>query len=160
MTRHGFEVWQTLVHVPLMIAAPGATARVIDTPRSDVDLGPTILDVFGVPPDPSYEGTSLVGEVYGKAAAPRDVVVDLPATSDNARRRALVRGSEKLICFDDDNYCKLFDVEGDPMERAPTTKGDDYKEMKASYRAFSKRIKEVVPYACADDCLNGAYRKK
>jgi arylsulfatase A-like enzyme len=160
MTRHGFEVWQTLVHVPLMISAPGAAPQVIDTPRSDVDLAPTILDVFGVPPDPSFEGTSLIAEVYGKPAAPRDVVVDLPATSDNGRRRALVRGTEKLICFDDDNYCKLYDVESDPMERAGTTKGDDYKEMKAGYRAFSKRIKEVAPYACADECLNGGYRKK
>ena len=53
-------------------------------------------------------------------------------TSDNGRRRALIHGSEKLICFDNDAYCKLYDVEKDPLEREPTMKGDDYKDMKAS----------------------------
>ncbi len=159
MTRHGFEVWQTLVHVPLMVLAPGAQPRVVDTPHSDVDLGPTILDLFGVPSDPAFEGTSIVGEVYGKPTEPRDVVVDLPATSDNAKRRALIRGPKKLICFDDDNYCKLYDVDSDPLERSAIMKGDDFKEMKASYRALVKKIKEVTPYACTGDCLNGGYRK-
>ena len=31
-------------------------------------------------------------------------------TSDNGRRRALLHGSEKLICFDNDSYCKLYDL--------------------------------------------------
>lgn len=160
MTRHGFEVWNTLVHVPLMVQAPGAPPRTVDTPRSNVDLAPTILDFLGVPPDPSFEGKSNVAEIYGGPAEARDVVVDLPATSDNAKRRALVRGDEKLICFDDDSYCKLYDVARDPLERSPVTKGDDFKEMKASYRALVKRIKEVPPYGCKDDCLNGGYRNK
>ncbi|HXN33238.1 MAG TPA: sulfatase, partial [Polyangiaceae bacterium] len=36
MTRHGFEIWETLVHVPLMVVAPGAQPRRIDTARSDI----------------------------------------------------------------------------------------------------------------------------
>ncbi|MDP9002181.1 MAG: sulfatase, partial [Myxococcota bacterium] len=160
MTRHGFEIWQTLVHVPLMVVAPGAPPRRIDVPHSDIDLGPTILDFFGVSPDPSFEGKSIVSEVYGGPSEARDIVVDLPATSDNGKRRALVHGSEKLICFDDDNQCRLYDVEKDPLERSPTTRGDEFREMKARYRALTKRIKEVAPYACTGDCLNGGYRKK
>jgi choline-sulfatase len=160
MTRHGFEIWETLVHVPLMIVAPGAEPRRIGTAHSDIDLGPTILDFLHVPADPRFEGTSLVSEVYGTPTEARDVVVDLPMTSDNGKRRALVRGSEKLICFDDDNYCRLYDVERDPLERSPITKGDDFRDMKARYRALVKTIKEVPPYACTGDCLNGAYRKE
>jgi arylsulfatase A-like enzyme len=160
MTRHGFEIWQTLVRVPLMILAPGATARRIDVPRSDIDLAPTILDFFGVPPDPKFEGKSIVPEIYGAPSDPRDVVVDLPATSDNGKRRALIRGSQKLLCFDTDSFCKLYDVDKDPMERDPTTKGDDVQAMKDRYQAYVKTLKEVRPYACQNDCLNSGYKKK
>jgi arylsulfatase A-like enzyme len=160
MTRHGFEIWETLVHVPLMVVAPGVKPRRIDVPRSDIDLAPTILDFFGIAPDGSFEGKSLVDEVYGGASDERDVVVDLPATSDNSKRRALVRGKKKLICFDGDASCRLYDVEVDPLERSPITKGDDFAEMKGRYKAIVKAMKERKPYACADDCLNGAYRSK
>jgi arylsulfatase A-like enzyme len=159
MTRHGFEVWNTLVHVPLMIVAPGATPRRIETPRSDIDLAPTILSLYGVAPDPAMEGRSLVGEVYGAPAEARDVFVDLPMTSDNGRRRALIHGDEKLICFDNDQYCKLFDLAKDPLETEPTMKGDDYKDMKERYAAFVKTVKDVPPYACAGDCLNSTQRR-
>jgi choline-sulfatase len=160
MTRHGFEVWNTLVHVPLMFLAPGATPRHIDVARSGIDLAPTILEFFGVPSDPSFEGKSLVGEIYGAPTPERDVVVDLPMTSNSGRRRALLHGDEKLICFDNDNACRLFDLAADPMEKAPVVRGSDYTDMKSRYDAVTKTIKEVAPYACGADCLNNAYMKK
>jgi choline-sulfatase len=159
MTRHGFEIWQTLVHVPLMISAPGAKPRRVDVPRSDIDLAPTILDLFGLPTEPSFEGKSIVSEIYGAPSEPRDIVVDLPATSDNGKRRALIHGSQKLLCFDNDSFCKLFDVEMDPMERAGVTKGDDVQAMKDRYTAYVKTLKEVRPFACTDDCLNSGYKR-
>jgi choline-sulfatase len=160
MTRHGFEVWETLVHVPLMIVAPGATPRHVEVLRSALDLAPTILEFFGVPSDPSFEGQSLVNEIYGAPAPERDVVVDLPATSDSSKRRAILHGNEKLICFDTDKYCKLYDLQKDPKESTGIVRGTDYVEMKARYDGVTKTIKEVAPYACGVDCLNGAYRKK
>jgi arylsulfatase A-like enzyme len=163
MTRHGFEVWDTLTHVPLMILAPGAAAHRIDARRSDIDLAPTILELLGVSADPAvapFEGKSLVGEVYGGEAEARDVVVDLPMTSDNGRRRAIIHGSSKLICFETDTACKLYDLDADPLEQSPITKGDELAQMKARYAERSKTIKEVAPYACGADCLNSAYRKK
>jgi choline-sulfatase len=160
MTRHGFEVWNTLVHVPLMIEAPGAAPRHVDVPRSAIDLPPTILELFGVPPDPAFEGTSLVAEIYGAPPEPRDVVVDLPETSNNGKRRALIHGDEKIICWDGDTYCKLYDLAQDPLEQAPVTRGDELKAMRERLRAASRAVKEVAPYACGADCLNSAYLKK
>jgi arylsulfatase A-like enzyme len=160
MTRHGFEVWNTLVRVPLMIVAPGAPPRRVEAARSGIDLAPTILDLMGVAPDPAMEGKSLVPEIYGAPTPDRDVIVDLPATSDSARRRALLHGSEKLICFDGDTSCRLFDLAADPMEKAPIVRGAEYADMKARYAAAAKSIKEVPPFGCGADCLNGAYRKK
>ena len=128
--------------------------------RSALDLAPTILEFFGVPSDPSFEGQSLVNEIYGAPAPERDVVVDLPATSDSSKRRAILHGNEKLICFDTDKYCKLYDLQKDPKESTGIVRGTDYVEMKARYDGVTKTIKEVAPYACGVDCLNGAYRKK
>jgi len=160
MTRHGFEVWNTLVHVPLMIEAPGATPRHVDVPRSDIDLPPTILELYGVQPDPAFEGKSLVGEIYGAPSEARDILVDLPETSNNGERRALVHGDEKMICWDGDTYCKLYDLAQDPLEHAAITKGDEFKAMRERFRAASKAVKEVAPYACGADCLNSGYLKK
>jgi hypothetical protein len=131
----------------------------VDVPRSAIDLAPTITELFGVAPDPSFEGRSLVAEIYGAPSEPRDILVDLPMTSDNARRRALVHENEKLICFDNDSYCKLFDLSKDPMEREPILKGDDFKAMKARYQELGKTLREVAPYACTGDCLNSSLRR-
>jgi arylsulfatase A-like enzyme len=160
MTRHGFEVWNTLVRVPLMVVAPGATPHHIDELRSGIDLAPTILELFGVQRDPSFEGSSLVAEVYGGWSAIRDVVVDLPMTSNNGRRRALVHGMQKIICWDMDRDCRLFDLARDPLEKSPIVRGSAFADMKARYQEASKNISEVAPYACGADCLNNAYMKK
>ncbi len=160
MTRHGFELWQTLVRVPLMILAPRASPRHIDVPRSAVDLAPTVLSFFDVAPDPRFEGKSLVSEVYGADPEERDVVVDLPATSNNGKRRALVHGDQKFLCFEGDSVCKLFDVAQDPLERAPVVRGDGFVEMRSRYQKRVTSIHEVTPYACGADCLNNGYMKQ
>lgn len=159
--RHGFEIWENLVRVPLFVVAPGAKPRHIDTPRSTVDLAPTFLETFGAPPEPTFEGKSLLAEIYGADVEPRDVVVDLPMTSNNDKRRALVHGKWKIIAFGKEQSLQLFDLEADPKEESPITKGDDFVEMAARYRAYAKQVPEIMPYQCGEDCLNnGAYKKK
>jgi choline-sulfatase len=158
MTRHGFEVWETLSHVPLMFIAPGAKPRKIDVLRSGLDLAPTILDFFGVAAPSSFEGHSLAKEVYGGDAAERDVIVDLPMTSNSSRRRALLHGTEKLICFDNDGFCRLYDLARDPLEQSPTMHGDDWTDMKHRYDALLKGITEIPPYACTGDCLDAEHK--
>ncbi len=157
---HGFELWENLVHVPLFVFLPGATARRIDVPRGAIDLAPTILDLFGLPPEPTFEGTSLVPEILGGPAPERDVVLDLPATSDSERRRAIVHGHEKLIAFGEDRYFELFDLDADPTEEHPITKGDEFRSQLERYKVFEKTVKDVPPYGCREGCLGGAYLKK
>jgi arylsulfatase A-like enzyme len=160
-TRHGFEIWENLVRVPMFFVMPGATAKRIDTPRSALDLAPTIMELLGVAPSPAFEGKSLVKELYGEKAEPRDVIVDLPMTSDNDKRRALVRGNLKLTCYGGDlATCKLFDVEKDPGEEKPITSGDDFKTLMEAFKAHAKTVKEVAPTRCGAGCLNKAYLNK
>ncbi|MBX3230165.1 MAG: sulfatase [Labilithrix sp.] len=162
-TSHGFELWENLVRVPMFLVVPGVAPKRIDTPRSAIDLAPTILELLGVsaPAELSLEGKSLVGEMTGKEeATERDVILDLPMTSDSDKRRALVRGKDKIIAFGEQAALRLYDVAADPEEKKPITKGETFDTMAKRYREIAKTIKEVPPYQCNVGCLNRAYATK
>ena len=158
--NHGFEVWENLVRVPMFFVVPGAAPRHVDVPRSAIDLAPTILELFGAPPEPSFEGKSLVSELFGAPAEPRDVIVDLPMTSDNDKRRALVHDKLKIVAYGKDELLRLFDLEADPGELSPITRGEKFDAMAKRYRDFARTVKEVAPTACNVGCLNRAYANK
>ena len=145
--RHGFELWDVLTHVPFMIRIPGVAPRRIDTPRSAIDLAPTILELFGLPKDPAMEGESLLPEIRGAAAPPRDVILDLPRTTNSDRRRALIRGDFKLIALGDDEAFQLFDLKNDPGEEHDVQWSNRAKleEMKAAYREMSAKMPSICP---------------
>lgn len=157
--NHGFELWENLVRVPLFFVVPGGAPRRIDTPRSAIDLAPTFLALLGVEKDAAMRGTSLVPELTGGPAADRDVVLDLPMTSDNDKRRGIVRGTKKLIAFHDDATFKYFDLAADPGEDKPILKGPEFDEMAGAYRELVKTIQEVPTTGCREGCLNRAYAK-
>ncbi len=157
---HGFELWENLVRVPLFFVLPGAPPKRIETPRSAIDLAPTIVALLGAPADPGFEGKSLVAELYGAPAEPRDVVCDLPATSDNDKRRAVISGKKKVIAYGNEGFTKSFDLEVDPDENAPLSRGELHEEMTKKVRDISKGVREVVPWACGPGCLNRAYMNK
>jgi arylsulfatase A-like enzyme len=148
MTRHGFELWEPLIHVPLLIALPGGTGRQIDVPRSHIDLPPTIFDLLGVEMPDMFHGQSLLPEVRGEAKPePRDVIVDLPRTRHNWRRRAMIRGDHKLLSFGDDFRFELYDVVKDPLEQRDLRGTDKelYKELKKDYLEKVKSIEDICP---------------
>lgn len=160
---HGFELWENLVRVPLFFVVPGVAPKKIDVSRSALDLAPTILELLGVPPAEGLEGTSLVPELRaGCDAAPcaeRDIAIDLPATSDNEKRRALIHGKRKAISFGATGYVQLFDLAADPDEAHPIVAGPDYQEAVTRMRDFEKNVKDVLPTTCRDACLAGGYQK-
>jgi arylsulfatase A-like enzyme len=156
---HGFELFENLVRVPLFFVVPGAAPRTIAAPRGGLDLAPTICELLGVKPAPSFEGTSLVPELLGAPAEERDVLLDLPMTSDNDKRRALVHGNKKIIAYGATELPLLYDLDRDPKEDKPIQRGELFTEMARRYRAASKAITEVAPYACGEGCLNRAYLK-
>lgn len=64
---HGFFIYDTTVHVPLIIRAPFKfpVQRVKDTVEL-IDIAPTILDALQIPVPQSYQGESLLGLMTGK----------------------------------------------------------------------------------------------
>jgi len=160
---HGFELWESLVRVPLLVQAPGAPPRKIAARRSAVDLAPTIVDLLGVAPSPTFDGESLVPEIYGaKDDADRDVVLDLPATSDNDKRRALIHAKYKIIASNaKPTTFQVFDLEADPEEKAPLSpRSPEAEDMRIRFKELEKSTKDIPAYQCKEDCLNGAYARK
>lgn len=143
--RHAYQVWESLVRVPLFVRVPGAEPRRIETPRSAIDLAPTIADLMGLSERSDFRGESLVPEVFGAPAKQRQVLVDLPRSDLMDRRRAFVDGDYKLISFGDDWSLELYKVTEDFKEERELSKAEPEKlaDMKRNYLAFTAKIPNV-----------------
>jgi arylsulfatase A-like enzyme len=139
--RHAYEVWESLVRVPLFIHVPGAPPRRIEEPRGAIALAPTIADLLGMPLDP-YRAPSLLPEIFGAKAEPTPVLVDLPRCDLMDKRKALIAGDYKLVVLGDDDKFLLFDVKNDFSEKQNLAKSRPEKlaEMKALYAKLGKDI--------------------
>jgi arylsulfatase A-like enzyme len=129
---HGHNLFNTTVRIPLIIAGRGIPAgRVVQEPVSLIDLAPTLLDALGLPPEPRFEGRSLLPLLrdppLDRVAAP-DIVVQLPRTGaavDVRRHRdGLVRDDEKVL-IDRDDAAALYDLAADPGEQHPRRLASD-----------------------------------
>lgn len=140
--KHGYELFEEMIRVPMLIYAPGVSNRRIDTPRSHIDLAPTIMEWLGLPPDPELPGVSLVPELEGGPSVPRPVIVDLPRDRLQDRRRALIEGDLKLIALNDDTRFLLFDLAQDPGEKNDliVARKDLRQRALARYRELSDTI--------------------
>lgn len=67
--EHGHSLFGELLHVPLVIRAPGVPAGRIREPVSLLDLAPTILELAGQPIPAELDGRSLVALTRGDADA-------------------------------------------------------------------------------------------
>jgi choline-sulfatase len=121
--QHGFEIWEPLMRVPLILAIPGEPARRVPVKRSVIDLVPTLLDLLRIPqPGPGeLSGTSMMEDITSAPSGPyeeRDVYLDMPDGPYTHMRRGLLHGTTpgmKLIHFGGRQY-QLYDLERDPGE--------------------------------------------
>jgi choline-sulfatase len=147
--RHGHELYEELVHVPLFFVVPGRTeGETIDATRSQIDLFPTIVELLGQGPIASARGRSFAREILGGELEPsRDVVCDLPQDDWNERRRSLLHDGLKIIAFGDDARFELYDLREDPLEHTDLywKRRDAANDMLARYHEASRRIEDVPP---------------
>ncbi len=150
MYKHAFEIWEVLVRVPLIIRAPGAKPQRIAERRSQLDLAPTIVELQGAKPSPTFVGKSLVPELYGekKPDIREPIVLELPEDSHNPPRRALISGKHKLIVHGAGWKYSLYDLSVDPGETKDLAKTDPetLATMKALYATTTSSIPSVAPY--------------
>jgi arylsulfatase A-like enzyme len=118
MIRHGFELWEELVRVPLLVHVPGVAPGHVAVRRSLIDLTPTILDLFRVSTEPgALRGTSWLGELSDPAQAEkRPVFIDMPAGPYNGERQAYIEDDIK-ITTSNTRAMGVFDLTKDPGEK-------------------------------------------
>jgi arylsulfatase A-like enzyme len=111
-TEHGKTLYEELVHVPLVVAGPRIAPRTIDQRVGLVDLGPTVLDLFGAPTPATYRGQSLVPLLEGQA-----VTLTRPLLAEGRLRRALTL-PDGLKVIDDPRrkLVEVYDLASDPGE--------------------------------------------
>jgi len=135
---HGGQAFEEEIRVPLVLAAPGLGARIVDDIVELVDVLPTLLPLLGVPTPPALQpaGHDLVAVVRRGAARPRHAFSSARALSprhadrgyrlDRERRIHALRGERlKLIVYPgaSEDYQELYDLAEDAGERRPLPAG-------------------------------------
>ncbi len=141
MIRHGFEVWEELVRIPLILFIPDVPSRTITARRSIIDVAPTVLELLNVPWDEAdaLRGTSLLRDVElskPEEAKERPVFVDMPEGPHNKERRAYYDGHHKLVTSQG-RVLGLYNLDDDPGEKTDLSKDTELvARMKASMAEF------------------------
>ncbi len=142
--RHAYELWESLVKVPLIFCIPKVKPRMItNVRRGHIDLAPTMADLMGLPAKPGFRGESLLPEVFGtKDPKPKRIVVDLPRSDLMDRRRGVIADDWKIVAFGDDKSFMLFDLSKDPWEETDLSKErpEKLEAMKKIYGEESAKI--------------------
>jgi arylsulfatase A-like enzyme len=115
---HGLFVYESVLHVPLMIRAPSSWLRgrrVSGVTRS-VDVMPTVLELLGIPHDNRIDGASLLPLVAGARRDRHAYAENLYPQSQFgwSAVRALRAERFKVI---DTTRPELYDLQQDPEER-------------------------------------------
>jgi arylsulfatase A-like enzyme len=149
MLRHGFELWEELVHVPLVVYLPGSKPSRVGARRSAIDVVPTILELAKVSPPTGTDsdfvsGVSLVADAFldGKEAAPRDILVDMPAGPYNEARRSFIHGDLKLTISGGSRF-ELYDLAKDPGERKNLWKTEAGRIIEPVYASAKSKLREI-----------------
>ncbi len=152
MIRHGFEVWEELVRVPLVVHVPGAEPHRVQVRRSIIDVVPTILELQKVafPSGEGFDfisGRSLLRDVVmppGHEPEKRIVFVDMSAGPNNAERQAFLENDLKLITSNG-RPLGLYDLRKDPGEKQDLS-GDKalVEQVTERFKAFRRELKVVT----------------
>jgi arylsulfatase A-like enzyme len=128
--NHRFSLWEALVHVPLVIRAPGVPPQRVERPVSTVDLFATLSRLARLPvpetissgdllgPTPSPAVTTLTRPLEREVLVVQEVHPDVPIEPWMRSGHALVDGPHKLISMSDGTEL-VFDLRADPGERRP-----------------------------------------
>lgn len=110
--KHNTTLYEELLRVPLMIKGPRIKARAVETPVSLMDLGPTILDIFGQPTPGHFMGQSLHGFLRGK-----NPELTRPIGAEGRLKKTLIfPDGVKAIVDDRNGTAEVYDLRVDPDE--------------------------------------------
>lgn len=119
--HHCYTIYEELVRVPLLIRGPGVKPRKIGAPVSVIDLGATVLDIFGLPTPGRVMGESLLGFLRGQN--PR---LTRPIGAEGVLKKSLIfPDGLKAIVDDRHHTSEVYNLRVDPHEHINLLDADD-----------------------------------
>lgn len=131
-TDHGHSVFEELLHVPLVIRAPGLPRERVDAPVSLVDVVPTVLDALEASNPPEMDGVVVDG------APLQDRPLLAEETVYGYNQVAVCVGRQKLVTVPATGTALAFDLDADPGEAFPLRDIPD--ELCAALESFGEGI--------------------
>lgn len=108
---HASSLFNEVMKVPMIVRAPDLAPGVDDRPAMFIDIPPSIFELLGLPPHPSFQGISLF-EPRPNPDRSLYMIVQTPA----ATQSAIVRSGFKLLFNELDGRYFLYDLVNDPAE--------------------------------------------
>jgi Arylsulfatase A and related enzymes len=123
---HYPKLYDELIHVPLIVHAPGRAPAVDSTPVGLEAIPPTVTSLLGVDPAPTWEGTPVGATADGDADPVVSVTVrgeeitsqPIPRTLDDGRLLLSARTADHVYIADPDrDRAELYDRRSDPYQQ-------------------------------------------
>lgn len=111
---HATTLYDELLRVPLIVSGAPFTPRDVNVPVSLLDLGPTLLELFGAPAPPAFMGQSLVRLLQGQ---PDHLTRPIAADSGRHMQALVFDDNVKIIVNNRANTVEMYNLNVDPGEK-------------------------------------------
>ncbi|HEX7191381.1 MAG TPA: sulfatase-like hydrolase/transferase [Thermoanaerobaculia bacterium] len=128
---HGLLVYEATLHVPMLLAAPGADPHEVKTPVSSIDIAPTLAQLAGLA---LHRADGVALPLKGEPEA-KDLYAEsqYPTTFGWNALSTIRRGASKLI-----SNRELYDLDRDPNEKTNVLAND-----RRTFRALETAMLEI-----------------
>jgi arylsulfatase A-like enzyme len=162
--RHGDDVFQENVHVPLIVKPPagfGEVTRRVPDVVSHVDLLPTVLEIAGLPVPAALDGRSLVSSLRGEGGRATAVFAMAEAAGESSV--ALIEGHRKTVVHRRRGVRSMsaYDLARDPRESSPEPAADeDVARIRARRAEWATRLPFTVRRNFLPERERGAFLRR
>ncbi|MHA1679839.1 MAG: sulfatase-like hydrolase/transferase [Promethearchaeota archaeon] len=147
--EHPALFYDELLHIPLEIKIPGKVTReFVEKPVDLINISPTILDCLGLPPEETFDGKSLFGEISDSFPEKDYYIISQSYIETGHKKTIKSSGSFKTFSIRKNNWKyvfnqeknieELFDLNNDPKERI--NKRDEHPERVRVMREVGEKI--------------------
>jgi arylsulfatase A-like enzyme len=160
---------EQLIHVPLLLRAPGLTgSRISHRPFSLIHLAPTLLEAVGLAVPDSFQGRSRWEQISTGSLPDEPAIAESAGEGDNPLRRddairprvlAVRDGRFKLIVHFKEKSDYLFDLKSDPGEKSPLPAGTLVGERARLLRVAHTHLQKIRQSRNADFVLDARLRE-